>query len=238
MNSVLVTGSSKRIGASIATSFALKGWNVGIHYNSSKNEAELLVQELQNFGTTVVAFQADFKIENQISTLIENAKNTFGSIDLLVSTVGVFPERKLFENISAERFSNTFQLNVMSHLTLISEYVKLEKKGRVITFGSIGSKKILQHRSDYSISKNAVVRLTEVLAKELAPYIQCNCICPGAIIVGDESEDSIRQMGNLQQIPMNRYGTVEDILDAVHFFSNCTPFITGQTLVIDGGQSL
>lgn len=238
MNNILVTGSAKRIGASIARHFASKGWNVALHYHSSKRDAERLVNELQQYGTKIEAFSANFLQHSEIENLIHSVKQSFGSIDVLVSTVGVFPERSSLQSITNDRFSETFRLNVFSQFDLISAYTSIEQKGRIITFGSIGAKKILKNRLDYSVSKNAVIRLTEAAAKEIAPNFQCNCICPGAIVVGDEKEESIAQMGSLETIPMLRYGKTNDVIEAVEFFATCTPFITGQTLCIDGGQSL
>lgn len=238
MNNILVTGSAKRIGASIAKHFVSIGWNVAIHYHSSKNDAEQLVQDLQHYGTKIEAFSANFLHQNEIENLIHSVKQSFGTIDVLVSTVGVFPERSSLQSIPHKRFSETFELNVFSQFALISAYTSIEQKGRIITFGSIGSKKILKNRLDYSVSKNAVIRLTEAVSKEIAPNFQCNCICPGAIILGDETEETIAQMGSKESIPMKRYGNTNDIVEAVEFFATCTPFITGQTLCIDGGQSL
>lgn len=238
MNNVLITGSANRIGASIARAFAQKKWNVGIHYHTSKTQADELVGDLRRFGTTIESFGADFTKEEEIVSLLHSAKKEFGTIDLLISTVGIFPTRMEIKDISLSRFIHTFQLNVFSHFKLISEYSLIEEKGRIITFGSIGSKKILQNRIDYTVSKNAVIRLSETFAKELSPNFQVNCICPGAIVVGDETEEKISQMGKVQSIPMKKYGTTTDIVEAVEFFANCTPFITGQTLYVDGGQSL
>jgi pteridine reductase len=238
MNNILVTGSAKRIGASIARHFASKGWNVALHYHSSKNDAERLVKELQQYGTKVEVFSANFLHQSEIENLIHSVKQSFGSIDVLVSTVGVFPERSTLQTITDKRFAETFKLNVFSQFDLISAYTSLEQSGRIITFGSIGAKKILKNRLDYSVSKNAVIRLTEAAAKEIAPNFQCNCICPGAIVLEDENEESIAQMGSLDSIPMKRYGNINDIIEVVEFFATCTPFITGQTLCIDGGQSL
>ncbi|MBL8003898.1 MAG: SDR family oxidoreductase [Candidatus Kapabacteria bacterium] len=238
MNNILVTGSAKRIGASIARHFASKGWNVALHYFSSKNDAERLVKELQQYGTKVEVFLANFLHQSEIENLIHSVKQSFGSIDVLVSTVGVFPERSTLQTITDKRFEETFKLNVFSQFDLISAYTSIEQSGRIITFGSIGAKKILKNRLDYSVSKNAVIRLTEAAAKEIAPNFQCNCLCPGAIVLEDENEESIAQMGSLDSIPMKRYGNINDIIEAVEFFATCTPFITGQTLCIDGGQSL
>ncbi len=238
MNNILVTGSAKRIGASIARHFASKGWNIALHYHSSKSDAENLVKELQQYGTKVEVFSANFLQYKEIETLIRSVKESFGSIDVLVSTVGVFPERSSLQSITDKRFSETFRLNVFSQFDLISAYTSIEQTGRIITFGSIGAKKILKNRLDYSVSKNTVIRLTEAAAKEIAPNFQCNCICPGAIVIGDENVESIAQMGSLDSVPMKRYGNTNDIIEAVEFFATCTPFITGQTLCIDGGQSL
>lgn len=238
MNNILITGSANRIGASIARHFASKGCNVALHYHSSKSDAERLVEELLQYGTKIEAFSANFLNHNEIASLVQTVKKSFGTIDVLLSTVGVFPERSSLQSISHKRFTETFELNLFSLYTLISEYTKIETQGRIITFGSIGSKKILKNRIDYSISKNAVIRLTEAVAKEVAPNFQCNCICPGAIVIGNETQESIAQMGSQQTIPMQRYGNTNDIIEAVEFFATCTPFITGQTLCIDGGQSL
>jgi len=238
MNNILITGSANRIGASIARHFASKGWNVALHYHSSKGDAERLVDELLQYGTKIEAFSANFLNHKEIALLVQTVKKSFGSIDVLLSTVGIFPERSSLQSISHQRFTETFELNLFSQYTLISEYTKIEKQGRIITFGSIGSKKILKNRLDYSVSKNAVIRLTEAVAKEVAPNFQCNCICPGAIEIGNETQETLAQMGSQQSIPMQRYGNTNDIIEAVEFFATCTPFITGQTLCIDGGQSL
>jgi 3-oxoacyl-[acyl-carrier protein] reductase/pteridine reductase len=116
--------------------------------------------------------------------------------------------------------------------------------GRIINISSIGGVNIFKNRIDYNISKSAVIRLTEVLAKELAPNISVNCICPGIVDFGDDAiliaprRFSESKIPSKNKIPMQRYANIDDIFDAIYFFASSSHYITGQVLNITGGMEL
>jgi NAD(P)-dependent dehydrogenase (short-subunit alcohol dehydrogenase family) len=120
------------------------------------------------------------------------------------------------------------------------EFAKIvTKQARIINISSLGGINIWKDRIDYNVSKSALIQLTKVLARALAPQISVNVVCPGYIDLSEhKSKNENKEKMSLQKIPMNRYGTVEDVFEAVYFFSSCSQFITGQVLIVDGGQSL
>jgi len=102
---------------------------------------------------------------------------------------------------------------------------------KIINFSSLGGLKIWNKKTPYNVSKTAVIQLTKALARELAPQISVNCICPGIVKIDENEKFAIPET----KIPMQKYATVEDIFELVYFFATATNYITGQIVSVDGG---
>lgn len=235
---IIITGASKRIGAYLCEQFAIRNYNVVIHYNLSKSNAEELLKHIVvlNPNIKVILVKADLRQEKEIINMFNIIKESFSNIDILVNNVGIFPKKMQIEEIDSEKWDDIFNINLRSHMLVSREFKKYAKanNAKIINFSSLGGREIWKNHILYNVSKAAVITLTESLARELAPNIAVNCICPGIVKL---SKDEIFYVEE-KNIPMRRYASKEDIFEAVYFFASCSNYITGQILTIDGGMHL
>lgn len=238
MKNIFITGSGKRIGRALALNFAKKGWNVTVHYNSSKNEAEKTYEEIKKYNVKSTLVKADVRNYYELKSAFEKSNDEIGIPDVLVNNSGIFPKKTKIEDIDEEFWDNTLNINLRGEFfasKIFSEFAK--KNSKIINFASLGAFEIWQNKIPYNVSKAGVIQLTKALARELAPNISVNSISPGTIeIPGEAGPDP--HLISTEKIPMGRYGTTDDIFEAVHFFATCSNFITGQNISVDGGYHL
>ncbi|MBI5323688.1 MAG: SDR family oxidoreductase [Ignavibacteriae bacterium] len=234
MGKVLITGSGRRIGRGLAIRFAEKGWDVIIHFNSSENKANETLKHVKSLGVNAVLIKADVRFENEIIRGLDIAVKEVGIPDVLINNAGVYPPETPLNQISGLMWDDTININLRGEYLFSKIYAGKANEGRIINFASLGGLEVWNHRIPYNVSKAGVIQLTKALSKELAPNFAVNCICPGTIDIPDESPSEIIRI-NKDKIPMKRYGNIDDIFDAVYFFSTCSKYITGQILCVDGG---
>jgi NAD(P)-dependent dehydrogenase (short-subunit alcohol dehydrogenase family) len=148
------------------------------------------------------------------------------------------PARNSVEHLSVDQFSQTLGLNLVAPFAVTQAAIPfMTEGGAVVNLASLGGIQTWNERIDYNTSKSALIALTKALARDLAPKrITVNAVAPGAIQVDRESPE---RMGIAKEkIPMGTYGKPEDIAKAVLFFACNAPYVTGQTLVVDGGRSV
>ena len=237
MGIVLITGSGRRIGRGLAIRFAEKGWDVIIHYNSSEEKAKETENFIKSYGVKAVSVKADIRNEQEINDAFKIGINEVGMPDVLVNNAGVYPPPAHLKDISDSMWDDTLNINLKGEYYFAKEFSERADEGRIINFSSLGGMEIWKQRIPYNVSKAGVIQLTKALAKELAPYFSVNCICPGTIEIPEEPPIENTKL-NVDKIPMKRYGNVDDIFDAVYFFSTCSKFITGQILCVDGGYHI
>lgn len=234
MSLVFITGGGRRIGRWLAYQFADKGWDVAINYNSSHNEAMETLNNLKSKDVKCAAYQADVSNKKQIRNALDKCIEGLGTPDVLINNAGIFPEARNIQDIEEELIDKTFAVNLKGEFFSSQYYSEKVDNGKIINIGSLGAVEVWKGRLPYHISKAGVEKLTKVLANELAPKISVNCVAPGTIVVPNEpAADS--SLISTKKIPMQRYGTVEDIFEAVYFFATTTNYITGQTICVDGG---
>jgi 3-oxoacyl-[acyl-carrier protein] reductase len=237
MKKVLITGSGRRIGKELVKLFEKKSWDVIIHYNSSEESAKELFDQVKKTGTNCYIFKADLTDEKEVSSQFQKCFEEFGVPDVLINNAGVFPSKTKLENITSDEINNVFALNTFSIIytsKIFSKYAKVNSK--IINIISIGGVQIWENRLLYNISKSAALQLNKSLARELAPDISVNAINPGFIVLEEENGIDLKPI-SLEKIPMNRYGNINDIFEAVFFFANSSSYLTGQYLNIDGGYT-
>ncbi len=243
MKTVLITGASRGIGRATAIKFAENGYNVIINYNKSEKKAIALQKELTKFDISTLLVKADIGDEKQVKSMIETAKKTFGTIDVLVNNAGIALKKQIQDYKLAE-VQKMFDVNTIGAILVSREVAKLminEKSGIIVNISSIWGKVGGSMESVYSASKGAIISFTLALAKELAPSnININCVCPGVIdtdMMKDYSALDKKELAS--STPLNRLGKAEDIANAVFFLSSDdASFITGQVLTVDGGFTL
>lgn len=237
---VLITGSGRRIGKGLAIEFARKGWDVVIHFNSSEESALETKGYLEkNFGVKVSIFSCDLRNIKESLEIFEKVFKEIGIPNVLVNNAAIFPPRRSLEEIDEEIWDVTLTINLKAYLFVAKTFAKYASDGaRIINIGSLGGIETWKGRIPYNISKAGVIQLTKSLAKELAPRIAVNCVNPGTIFIPYEPNQIDSHLIPIGKIPMQRYGTILDVFDAVYFFSTCSNFITGQVINVDGGYHL
>ena len=237
---ILITGAAKRIGKEMALSFFNKGWDIVIHYNSSKEEAEALAHKMNSErSNSAMLVQANLDNANEVEKLAEKILSKNGSIDALINNASTFYPTPV-GTFSEENWNALMGSNLKAPLFLIqSLHKELEKnKGFIINVTDINVDRALVNHSIYLAAKSGLQTLTKSLAKELAPYIRVNAIAPGAILEPPNTEWTSEQKNNIiNAVPMKRMGTEKDIVDAAIYLSEAE-YVTGQILNIDGGKSL
>jgi 3-oxoacyl-[acyl-carrier protein] reductase len=239
----VVTGASKGIGASIAEHLAAEGAAVVVNYAASKAGADSIVQRIKDKGGKAVAVQADVSKSDDVKRLFAQAKAAYGTLDVLVNNAGVYEFAPL-ESVTPEHFHKQFNLNVLGLLLATQEAVKLmgPTGGSIINISSVVGPMPVENASVYSATKAAVDAVTIALSKELGPKrIRVNSLNPGMIeteglhAAGIAESDFRKTVES--QTPLGRIGQPEDIARvAVFYASDDAGWVTGQTLVLAGGQ--
>ena len=234
---VLVTGAGKRVGKTIATSFAARGATIAVHYRSSKPEADAVVAEIEGKGGTARAFRADLEQVAQIETMVGEIVAALGRIDVLVNCASVF-SRKPIEEVTERDWDVNLNTNLKAPFFL-SKFAGLQMRklgaGKIVNIGDWAGIRPYNNYLPYTVSKTGIIGLTRALAKALSPEVQVNCVALGPVLAPEEyGPDEIAKMvaGTLTR----KMGTPQDVANAVLFFCEGTDFATGATLVLDGGR--
>jgi len=240
----VVTGASKGIGASIAEQFAAEGASVVVNYSSSKSGADAVVKRITDKGGKAVAVQADVSKQADIARLFAETKKAYGKLDVLVNNAGIYEFAPL-EAVTAESFHKQFDLNVLGLILTTQEAVKLmgDNGGSVLNISSIVGPMPVANAAVYSATKAAVDAVTISLSKELGPKkIRVNSLNPGmveteGIHAAGFAESDFRKMIEASTPLGGRIAQPEDISrTAVFFASDDAGWVTGQILVLAGGQ--
>ena len=237
---ILITGAAKRIGREIALSFFDKGWDIVIHYNSSKNDAQVLADEMnaQRDDSAIIA-QANLDNADEIIKLADQTLSKNNRIDALVNNASTFYPTPIGD-FSEDDWNSLMGSNLKAPLFLMQSFSKELKKnkGFIINITDINVDKALINHSIYLAAKSGLQTLTQALAKELAPDIRVNAIAPGVILEPPNTEWTTEQKNNIiNSVPLGRMGSEKDIADAAIFLSEAE-YVTGQILNIDRGKSL
>ena len=237
----IITGGARRIGQEISRTFHQKGYDIAIHYNKSKQDAERLAQELNVIrDDSAATFKAELGSVIEITSMVRSILLWRKKIDALINNASSFFPCSLVEAREKE-----WDILINSNLKgpyFVSQAIapKLTKNASIITINDIYSFMPLENYSIYSIAKAGNRMLTKTLAKELAPKIRVNGIAPGLILWPDSTlqmEEETRQK-IMKSIPLQRNGSVQDIAKTALFLATSASYITGQTIVVDGGSSI
>ena len=236
----LVTGSARRIGAAIARTLHLAGASVVIHYRNSRQEAELLIAELdaQRPGDSML-LQGDLLDIERHPELIQRVVDQFGRLDVLVNNASSFYASPIGQ-IDAAMWEDLIGTNLKVPLFLAQATTSELRKtrGTIINLVDIYAERPLKDFIVYSCAKAGLAGLTKSLARELGPEIRVNGVAPGVALWPEASCDQSDQQAILAQIPLQRPGSPDDIAGAVKFLAFDAPYISGQILSVDGGRSV
>ncbi|NIO06999.1 MAG: glucose 1-dehydrogenase [Deltaproteobacteria bacterium] len=241
----IVTGGNQGIGFAISRALAQAGATV-IIANRRREEGAKAAQALTKDGLNAISIPADINDESSIAALVSKVIDSFGKIDVLVNNAGVIV-RKPAEEFTGEDWDHIMNTNlrgVFFCCQLVGREMIKRKKGKIINISSDASQRAMAERAVYATSKAAVSHLTRCLAVEWAKYnINVNAIGPGPTITPlnkkyyEENPDKLQQ--TIQSIPLGRTGDTSDYMGAaVLLASEASDFMTGQTLLIEGGSTI
>jgi len=236
----LITGAAKRIGASISRNIHEAGYNVGIHYNSSKKDAKKLCEELnaKRAGSAQI-FKADITKASDAKSLVNSFLKWGGKLDLLINNASSFYPTPI-GSVTEENWNDLIGTNLKGPLFISQEAsVSLKKnKGSIINLVDIHIKSPPKDHAVYIAAKAGLEILTRSLARDLAPEVRVNGISPGAILWPEGELDAATKDKILDSIPLKRKGNPQDISDCVLFLVNSASYISGQIISVDGGKSI
>lgn len=234
----LVTGGARRIGREIALQLAAAGAELTITYRTSRHDAEETIKRIKDLGRLAIAVECDVRDENSVRDAVVAAINFHGHLDVLVNNAAIYESIPL-EQITLEQWDAVFATNTRGPFLAARQAIQHLRKseGRIINIGSLGGLHAWASHAHYCSSKAALHMLTQAMAKAFAPDVAVNCVAPGWIDLGEESEQPAAQHF-AAKTPMKRNGTADDVARAVVFFASAPAFITGQVLAVDGGLGL
>ena len=237
---ILVTGAAKGIGRGIAICMAGAGADVIVHYNSTPDEAAILVAELRKRGSDAWSWRADISNDAQRDDLFAEIRKRWGRLDAAVNNAGWDPGFIPLEKIDTQFYYKLTDINIKGTLFCCLEEMKLMKDngGSIINIGSVQQDTSVPGRTLYAMSKGAIHALSGQLALEAGPMnIRINNIAPGYIEVERMMKNQDYDANEIRRsIPAGRVGKPEDIGNIAAFLaSDASSFINGHSLIADGG---
>jgi len=239
----LITGGRRGIGKALALGFAQAGVDVAICSRTIEGgELEAVAAEIRKLGRRALAIRADVSRRSQVENMVQRTVTELGAIDILINNAGTTVRGWLLET-DEDIWNEIIDTNLKGCYLCsqaVGRIMAEQQKGNIINIASIAGLRPMPFRTANSISKAGVIMLTRVLARELGKYnVRVNSIAPGTIRTPlNESwiSDPEFVSSRLPHIPMGRFGEVDDIVGAALFLSSdAASWITGHTIVVDGG---
>lgn len=237
----IITGAGQGIGRALALGLAREGAKIVIA-DINEEKAASVRREVEAFGETALAIRTDVSNEDFVQSMVDQALREFGKIDILINNAGIFPVSSV-EEMKEEEWDRVLGTNLFGAFlcakAVAGEFLK-QGSGRVISITSGRAFQGAKNAAHYASSKAGIIGFSKSLALELAPrQITVNVICPGITDTaqprGHQSEEQI--YAQAQKVPLGRIGQPEDLVGtAVFLASDAGAFITGQTVIVNGGS--
>lgn len=239
----LVTGASRGIGREIALKLAADGWSVAVNYASSAARADAVVAEIESSGGRAVALQADVSDPDAVSSLFAAIADELGPLSVLVNNAGITDDGLLLR-MRTEQWDNVLNTNLRSVFLCTKAALRpmlRARSGRIINISSVSGLSGNPGQGNYAAAKAGIIGLTKSVAQEVGSRgITVNSVAPGFIrtemteALGDTVTDAA-----VQQTALRRLGMPEEVASVVGYLaSDGASYITGQTIVVDGGLTL
>jgi pteridine reductase len=228
----LVTGAAHRLGKVFALTLARRGFDIVLHYHKSLDEAIQTKAEIESVGKNATLAQADLTQASEIQALV----SSLPSLNMLVNSAAFMPSGNV-DLLSIENWDTSLDLNLRAPFLLAQQASeKMTDHGLIVNITDVGAQKTWSRYPSYTVSKAALDSLTKILARALAPKIRVNAIAPGFVLQSDivSAEEWDRL---IKRVPLKRPARPEEIASALEFLLQ-NEYITGQTIVVDGGYSL
>ena len=245
----IVTGAAVGMGRAIAVAYGGEGAKVVVNYSKSEKEAEETAAQVRAAGGEAVAIRADVSKDGEVRAMVEQTIERFGRIDVLVNNAGITAHVPLpdLEALDDEIWDRLYDVNVKGAFfcaRAVTEQMRKQGGGKIINFGSVAGQRPFGSSIAYATSKAALMHMSRLLAKVLAPEIRVNCIVPGSI--GDTRWNEGRKnfdpvaaaRAGADSAPLKRQGTSADVAEAAVYLAAGADFLTGVELNVDGGRQL
>jgi pteridine reductase len=239
----VVSGGAQRLGRAFALTLAYQGYAVLVHYHRSSYLATKTITEIKSFGVPAFSIQADLTRAEQVEalfalvdSLLAQPEAQLDRLAVLVNSAAVMP-RGAAQTLSLEDWDAALNLNLRAPFLCAQQAARrMTRGGLIVNVSDIGAEKAWSRFPSYTVSKAALESLTRILARAFAPAVRVNAIAPGLVLPSENvtPEEWEKLVGRL---PLKRAATTEEIASALEFLLK-NDYVTGQTIVIDGGFSL
>ena len=239
----IVSGASRGIGRQIVSEFAREGLNIAFSFLNNKEEADKLLAEISRLGIKAKASRVDISDFDAVTAWVEETKKTFGGLDIVINNAGIINDKALafMEKNDWQKVIDTNLGGVFNLTRAVITGMMKQNSGIIVNISSVSGITGVARQTNYAASKAGIIGFTRSLAREVAKYgIRVNAVAPGFIETDMVSglKEPLKD-GLMKHIPLGRFGKAEEVAKAVKFLiSDAANYITGQTLVIDGGLSI
>lgn len=236
----LITGAGRRVGAVIARTLHAAGYDLALHYRRSADEARTLANELeQQRPASTLLIQAELADLTALSPMIEHVLAHYGRLDALVNNASAFFPTPL-GTATPTQWDELFASNAQAPFFLSQAAIPAlrEARGAIVNLLDIYAERPLANHTVYCMAKAALAAMTRSLALDLGPDVRVNGVAPGAVMWPSEGKSYDDQQAMLARTPLARAGAPEDVAGAVLWLLRDAPFVTGQTIRVDGGRTL
>jgi 3-oxoacyl-[acyl-carrier protein] reductase len=236
----LVTGGSRGIGKAIGLRLARQGADVAFSYRGNAEAAKATADEIESIGTKALAIQGDVKDPESAEAVVKAVLEAFGKVDILVNNAGITRD-DLIMRMSEDAWRDVLETNLFGAFWMtkaVTRPMLKARAGRIVNITSVSGQAGQMGQANYSSAKAGLIGLTKATARELASRgITANAVAPGFVLTElTQNLPEALQNELIARTPLGRFGTVEEIADAVAFLaSDEARYITGQVLAVDGG---
>lgn len=232
----LVTGAGQRVGRALAVALGREKMTVAVHFHASAEGAAETVRLIEAAGGKAQSFQGDLSHPEGPARLVRNVTAALGSLHVLVNSAAEM-KRLPFAEITVEQWDATMTLNLRSPFFVAqSAAAAMPDGGAIVNIADLAAFETWPSYIPHSISKAGIVKMTQVLARVLAPGIRVNAIAPGAVLLPDDWSDTAGDR-LADTTPLGRLGSPQDVVDAMLYLLHAD-FITGETIIVDGGRHI
>jgi len=236
--SILITGSSQRIGRELCLYFAKKGWNIGIHFNKSKKQSNILKKEIEKYGVKCVCIQGNLLNIKIIKKIITTANKNLGNINCIINNASIFNNDNIL-NFNEKSWDEHIKVNLLAPATFIKEFSKIKNLSENKSIINILDQRIFKltpYFFSYTVSKTGLHTITKTAAMKLAPTIRVNAIAPGPVIKNKRQTEKHFNKQSKNTL-LGKPVEIQDICKTAYLLAN-SKTITGQVIAVDSGQSL
>lgn len=224
-----------RVGRALSLGLAEAGYDVAVHYHSSTGAARDVGHRIEELGRKAFLIEADLGRPEGALHIAEAVRERCGRLDLLVNSAASFEEADLLE-LQTEAWDRVMALNLRGPFLLVRDTARLlrDSRGTVVNILDLSALEPWTQHPHHSVSKAALLHLTRILARVLAPEVRVNAVAPGTVLPPDDLGTDFEERER-RHTPLRQLGSPEDVLRAVLFLA-ASPFVTGEVIVVDGGR--